>query len=65
MPSTLARIADRMLAVVAPRVEASASCKYAWYACYCSGGLRYRKKCMIGCNQVPNHCYPCEVTGTC
>jgi hypothetical protein len=58
-------LADRMLARIAPRIEGSASCSYFWSTCYCSGGLRYAKKCMRGCWGVPDHCYGCEVVGTC
>jgi hypothetical protein len=66
MTKLVTRLADRALARVAPKVEASAGCTYTWYLCYCSGGLRYSKKCMYGCSGVPNHCYPCNtVTGTC
>jgi hypothetical protein len=66
MISAIGRLADRMLVRIAPRAEASAGCSYAWYICYCSGGLRYSQQCMYGCPQVPNHCINgCQVVGTC
>ena len=65
MTGLVTKMADRVLARVAPKVEASAGCSYVWYTCYCSGGLRYAKKCMFGCSGVPNHCYSCQVVGTC
>ncbi len=65
MAKTIGRLADRMLAFVAPKTQASAGCTYEWYTCYCSGGLRYAKQCMYSCPGVPNHCYSCTVVGTC
>jgi hypothetical protein len=66
MTATLTRIADRILAAVAPRVEADASCVYRWQSCYCVyRGPYYAKKCMRGCSQVPDHCYPREYRGPC
>ncbi|MBO3748316.1 hypothetical protein J5X84_19760 [Streptosporangiaceae bacterium NEAU-GS5] len=66
MVKAVSRLADNLLARVAPKAQASAGCTYQWYLCYCSGGLRYSQKCMFGCPQVPNHCYPCDtITGTC
>lgn len=65
MTGLVTKMADRVLARVAPKVEASAGCSYVWYTCYCSGGLRYAKRCMFGCSGVPNHCYSCQVVGTC
>ena len=65
MVNSLGRLADRVLGRIAPRIDASAGCSYDWYTCYCSGGLRYAKKCMYGCSGVPNHCYSCGVVGTC
>jgi hypothetical protein len=65
MFSAVTRVADRLLAKVAPRVDASAGCSYVWEICYCSGGLRYGRRCMRGCSGVPNHCYPCTVMGGC
>lgn len=59
------RLADKAASAVLRSNTAQASCSYQWYTCYCSGGLRYRERCMIGCSGVPNHCYPCTVTGTC
>jgi hypothetical protein len=59
------RLADRLVARIVPRTDASAGCSYYWSTCYCSGGLRYAKKCMSSCPGVPNHCYSCEVVGTC
>ncbi|OLT22922.1 hypothetical protein BJF79_46080 [Actinomadura sp. CNU-125] len=62
----LGRLADRMLATVAPKAEASAAnCSYRWYVCYCSRGVIYRKKCMYGCSGVPDHCYSCTASGAC
>ncbi|MEV4140118.1 hypothetical protein AB0J72_49160 [Dactylosporangium sp. NPDC049742] len=65
MVQTMGRLADRVLARLAPTAEADAGCTYEWETCYCKGGLRYRRKCMYGCSGVPNHCYSCTVTGTC
>ncbi|HXV94740.1 MAG TPA: hypothetical protein VD813_15660 [Pseudonocardia sp.] len=65
MKTLTTRLADRMLARIVPRVEASASCSYYWSTCGCSGGLRRAKRCMSGCPGVPNHCYSCEVVGSC
>lgn len=62
----LGRLADRVLAMVVPKSEASAaSCTYQWEYCYCSGGIAYRRRCMRGCPGVPNHCYSCTASGTC
>lgn len=65
MLSSVARLSDRLLARFAPKIDASAGCSYYWSICYCSGGLRYSKRCMSGCPGVPNHCYSCTVVGTC
>jgi len=65
MVKAASRLADRLLVRLAPRAEASAGCSYVWYTCFCSGGLRYAKKCMYYCPGVPNHCYSCIVVGTC
>ena len=67
MKAMVATLADRALALIVPRAEAEAGCSYVWLSCNggCTGGLRYRKRCMSGCSGVPNHCYPCSVTGTC
>lgn len=65
MLRSVSRLSDRLISYLAPRIDASASCTYVWRTCYCSGGLRYAKECMSGCPGVPNHCYPCQVVGTC
>jgi hypothetical protein len=65
MTGIMGRLADRLLNRLVPTTTAEAACTYEWYTCYCSGGLRYRKRCMYGCSQVPDHCYSCTVTGTC
>lgn len=65
MKAMVATLADRALALIVPRAEAEAGCSYVYTSCYCQGGLRYRKRCMSGCSGVPNHCYPCIVTGSC
>ncbi len=65
MVQTLNRLADRVLARLVPTAQADAACAYVWESCGCTLGLRYRRKCMNGCPQVPNHCYPCEAWGTC
>ena len=63
------RLINRAAAHLASRVlrklPAQAGCSYYWSTCYCSGGLRYAKRCMSGCPGVPNHCYSCTVVGTC
>jgi hypothetical protein len=60
------RLADRAASAVLRSTVAEAGCSYRWYTCYCSGGLRYSKKCMYGCSGVPDHCYSCNtVTGSC
>jgi hypothetical protein len=65
MRSVVTRLSDRLLARLAPTMEASAGCSYVWYLCYCSGGLRYSKRCMRYCPGVPNHCSACQPVGTC
>jgi hypothetical protein len=65
MVNAFGRLADRLLARVAPRIEASAGCTYQWVFCYCRGGLRYAQRCMRSCPGVPNHCYSCTPTTTC
>ncbi len=65
MVNAIGRLADRVLARVAPRIDASAACTYQWYLCYCRGGLRYSKKCMRACPGVPDHCGSCTPVGTC
>jgi hypothetical protein len=62
----MTRIADRLLARLAPKVEARAGCTYQWYSCACIYRVgRYQKKCMYGCSGVPDHCYDCVRTGPC
>jgi hypothetical protein len=65
MIDAFGRVADRLLVRLAPRIDASAGCAYFYSFCFCSGGLRYAKKCMYGCIDAPNHCYPCAVVGAC
>jgi hypothetical protein len=64
MVALVNRLADRMLARIAPSRQAEASCAYET-GCWCSGGLRYCQRCMYGCPGVPNHCYPKYVAGAC
>jgi hypothetical protein len=65
MTRTLTRVADRLLAKVAPRIEAAAGCSYVWETCGCINHLLKRRRCMRGCPGVPNHCYSCVTTSTC
>lgn len=66
MTTIATRLADRVLARVAPRVEAAAGCSYHFERCYCVyRGPLYLKRCMYGCPGVPNHCYPCKAEGNC
>lgn len=51
------KMADRVLARIAPRVDAAAGCTYEYTYCYCIYRVGYyAKKCMYGCPGVPNHC---------
>ena len=60
MTRTVTALTDRVLAKVAPRVEAGASCQYDTFLyCYCDGIDQYGQWCMIGCPGVPNHCTTC------
>lgn len=65
MVNAVGRLADRLLVRFVPQITASAACEYYWSICYCSGGLRYSKRCFGYCPGVPSHCYPCQVVGTC
>ena len=69
MNALLNRVADRLLAGVAPQVEAAAACEYYTSSyCYCSGGLAYRKivyKCTNDDGSVDYIIYPCQPSGTC
>jgi hypothetical protein len=65
MSNLVGHLSDRLLARFAPKIDASAGCAYQWYTCFCSGGLRYAKRCMQGCPGVPNHCSGCQAVGTC
>jgi hypothetical protein len=67
--NTIHGLGDRLLARLLPRGEASACggnhqyYEY-YYLCYCSGGLRYSKKCIDECDGT--FCTGCNiVTGTC
>ena len=65
MIDVVGRFADRLLTRLVPRGEASACSDY-YLLCYCSGGLRYSKRCGGGCNGIPSYCYSCTtITGTC
>ncbi|MGL4340192.1 MAG: hypothetical protein ACRCSP_07210 [Rhodoglobus sp.] len=62
------QLADRMLAHVAPQVEAAAACGTYWVYLGCDGGLRYRKKCKSGsssCIGAPIVCKKREAYGSC
>jgi hypothetical protein len=61
----ISELADRLLARVAPKVDASAGCTYQWYTCACVYGTLYAKRCMYGCSGVPNHCYSCVAHRSC
>lgn len=66
MTGILGSLADRVLNRLVPTTTAHAACTYQVEPCYCSRGLRYGRKCMRGCSQVPNHCYSCTIVmGTC
>lgn len=57
-------LADRMLAIVAPKVTAQASCcGYQSYTipCGCTGGFEYEKVCWTDCCQ--SGCGTCFKTG--
>ena len=66
MIGTVTRMADRVLARIAPRVEANAGCSYQSEYCYCIYHVGYyTRQCMYGCPGVPNHCYGCKKTSSC
>lgn len=60
------RIADKILSAVLPQSKASAPCgPYVLRNCYCSGGLRYARRCR-DCTGAGGGCTGCTtVTGTC
>jgi hypothetical protein len=69
MTKLINRVADRLLAGFAPRIEAAAACyrNGSWY-CYCSGGIAYRRICYVCYNPDGSktyYCLACQASGTC
>ncbi len=58
------RIADRIMSAVLPHARAAAPCGAYFYQSYCSGGLRYRRRCR-DCTGAGGGCDPWYVSGTC
>lgn len=57
MISTLTRLADGLVGVVAPKATAHAAPDCRLVTCYCSGPYLYKKTC------CPNGCGPCRSVG--
>jgi hypothetical protein len=48
MSTLINRVADRLLAAVAPKTDAAAASCYTTYRfCYCSGRTGYQRKCTV------------------
>lgn len=59
------RIADRIMSAVLPHAKAAAPCgPYVYQTCYCSGGLRYQRRCR-DCTGAGGGCTSCYVAGSC